>query len=342
MSQRIAVPRAVRTLFGSQEAILLLALVFLIAYTGQESSRFLSTRNMANLFAGNAYIGVAAIGMCMVIISGNIDISVGSLMVTLSMLSGAIVTYSGFPDWMSVNLIIALSWILPVLLGALVEGVVGFLVTYLRIPAIVVTLGFLSILKGILIIVSGGARITGMPDGYALAQMRPLEDVPLPIFEDFFHTLTMPVFFMIILTVLAAIWMRYSPTGRAIYAVGGNAEAARLSGISEHRIVMTAFILNGVFVGIAAVLNATQFSVIQVTLPPIELLIITSAVVGGVSILGGSGTVIGAMLAAILLNTITKSLVFLDISPFWTRSIQGVLILITVLADLLRRRRQSA
>ncbi|RPI99453.1 MAG: ABC transporter permease, partial [Chloroflexi bacterium] len=135
---------------------------------------------------------------------------------------------------------------------------------------------------------------------------------------------------------------RYSPTGRAIYAVGGNAEAARLSGISEHRIVMTAFILNGVFVGIAAVLNATQFSVIQVTLPPIELLIITSAVVGGVSILGGTGTVIGAMLAAILLNTITKSLVFLDISPFWTRSIQGVLILITVLADLLRRRRQSA
>jgi ribose/xylose/arabinose/galactoside ABC-type transport system permease subunit len=127
-----------------------------------------------------------------------------------------------------------------------------------------------------------------MPDGYALAQMRPLENVPLPIFEDFFHTLTMPVFFMVILTLLAAIWMHYSPTGRAIYAVGGNAEAARLSGISEHRIIMTAFTLNGVFVGIAAVLNATQFSVIQVTLPPIELLIITATVVGGVSILGGT------------------------------------------------------
>jgi ribose transport system permease protein/rhamnose transport system permease protein len=151
----------------------------------------------------------------------------------------------------------------------------------------------------------------------------------------------MPVFFMIVLTILAALWMRYSQTGRAIYAVGGNAEAARLSGISEHRIVMTAFILNGIFVGIASILYATQFSIIQVTLPPIELLIITSAVVGGVSILGGTGTVIGAMLAAILLNTITKALVFIDISPFWTRAIQGVLILITVLADLLRRYRGS-
>jgi ribose/xylose/arabinose/galactoside ABC-type transport system permease subunit len=342
LRQRFNPSRIVRIIFGSQEAILLLVLVILIAYTGNDNGRFLSTRNMANLFSGNAYIAVAAIGMAMVIITGNIDISVGSLMVTLSMLSGAISIYSHFPSWLPINGVIALSWILPVIMGGMIGAVIGFLVTYLRIPAIVVTLGFLSILKGVLIMASGGARITGMPDGYALAQIRPLENVPLPIFEDFFHTLTMPVFFMIILTLMAALWMRYSATGRALYAVGGNAEAARLSGLSEHRIVMTAFILNGMFVGVAAVLNATQFSVIQVTLPPIELLIITAAVVGGVSILGGTGTVIGAMLAAILLNTITKALVFLDISPFWTRAIQGVLILITVLADLLRRRRQSA
>jgi ribose/xylose/arabinose/galactoside ABC-type transport system permease subunit len=342
MEQRFTLARVARTLFGSQESILLLVLVVLISYTGHVNGRFLSTRNMANLFSGNAYIAVAAIGMTMVIITGNIDISVGSLMVSLSMLSGAISVYSHYPSWLPENVIIALSWVLPVFAGGAVGIVIGFLVTYLRIPSIVVTLGFLSILKGALIIVSQGTRITGMPSGYALAQRHPLENVSLPIFQDFFHGLSMPVYFMVILTILAALWMRYTPTGRALYAVGGNAEAARLSGLSEHRIVMMAFILNGMFVGVAAVLNATQFSVIQVTLPPIELTIITAAVVGGVSILGGTGTVIGAMLAAILLNTITKSLVFLDISPFWTRAIQGILILITVLADLLRRRRQSA
>ncbi|HEX3049914.1 MAG TPA: ABC transporter permease [Aggregatilineaceae bacterium] len=342
ISRRFAVPRVLRSIIGSQEAVLFLALVLLIAYVGNENGRFLATRNMVNVFSGNAYIAVAAIGMTMVIITGNIDISVGSLMVTLAMFSGAISIYTHFPSWMSENSIIWLAWIAPLIVGGIVGAIIGFFVTYLRIPAIVVSLGFMSILKGILIIVSEGERITGMPDGYALAQRHPLEKVPLPIFEDFFHGLTMPIFFMFGLIILVALWMRYSATGRALYAVGGNAEAARLSGISEHRILMLTFILNGFFVGIASVLYATQFSVIQVTLPPIEMTIITAVVVGGVSILGGTGTVIGAMLAAILLNTITKALVFVDISPFWMRAIQGVLILITVLADLLRRQRQSA
>ena len=340
--QRFNLSSLVRTVLGSQESVLLLALVLLIVWVGTENRQFLATRNMVNVFAGNAYIAIAALGMTMVIITGNIDISVGSLMVTLSMLSGGLAVYEGYPAWVSTDLTIALAWVVPVIAGALVGAIIGFIVTYLRIPAIVVTLGFLSILKGLLIIASGGDRITGMPKGYALAQIRPLEDLSLPIFPDFFRTLTMPVFFMVILTILVALWMRYSATGRALYAVGGNAEAARLSGISQHRVVMTAFILNGIFVGIAAVMNATQFSVIQVTLPPIELTIITATVVGGVSILGGTGTVVGAMLAAIFLNTITKALVFLDISPFWTRAIQGLLILVTVLADLYRRHRQSA
>jgi ribose/xylose/arabinose/galactoside ABC-type transport system permease subunit len=199
----------------------------------------------------------------------------------------------------------------------------------LRIPSIVVTLGMLSILKGGLISVTGGAWISNLPDGYALAQMRPL-------------SIPMPVWFMVVLTAGAALWMRYSATGRAIYAVGGNAEAARVSGISRRRTIMTVFAIHGVFVGIASVLFATQLSVIQSTVPPaLELTIITASVVGGVSILGGTGTVIGSTLAAILLAAIGSSLIFVGISPYWLRAVQGVLILATVLADLMRRRRQA-
>jgi len=340
-SRLVKVPQLLRSLLGNQEAVLLLSLVVLMSYVGYDNERFISTRNMVNVFSGNAYIAVAAIGMTMVIISGNIDISVGSLIVVLSILSGHISIYD-YPSWVPIDVAIWLSWIIPVIVGGLIGALIGFIVTYLRVPAIVVTLGFLSILKGLLITVTNGERVTDMPDGYGLAQMRPLENVSLPIFGDFFQMLTMPVYFMVILTIIAAIWMRYSATGRAIYAVGGNAEAARLSGISAQRTVMTAFILNGVFVGIASVLYATQLRVIQTTVPPIELVVITATVVGGVSILGGTGTVVGPMLAAILLNTITKSLVFLGISPFWTKAIQGLLILVTVLADLLRRSRQSA
>jgi ribose/xylose/arabinose/galactoside ABC-type transport system permease subunit len=312
--------RRLRRLFGSQEMVLFLCIVVLLAVVGAINPRFVADRNLTSIFLGNAYIAVAAIGMTMVIISGNIDISVGSLIGVLATLSGSLAV-AGYP--------IIVAWLAPLVAGALATALMGFLVAYLRIPSIVVTLGMLSILKGGLISVTGGAWITNLPAGYALAQMRPL-GVP------------MPVWFMVLLTVFAALWMRHTATGRAIYAVGGQAEAARVSGISRRRTIMTVFVIHGVFVGIASVLFATQLAVIQSTVPPnLELTIITATVVGGVSILGGTGTVIGATLAAILLAAIGSSLIFVSISPYWLRAVQGVLILITVLADLMRRRRQA-
>jgi ribose/xylose/arabinose/galactoside ABC-type transport system permease subunit len=312
----------------SQEVVLLLVVALLFMVVGNANPRYLAERNVLNIFNGNAYIAVAAVGMTMVIISRNIDISVGSLIGVLGTISGAMAV-NGYPIWAS--------WLVPILLGGLVGAVIGFMVAYLRIPSIVVTLGLLSILKGGLITVTNGEWITDMPEGFFLAQMRTPE-LALPGFT--IPAIPSPIIIMVVLTLLAALWMRYSATGRAIYAVGGNAEAARLSGISEKRIIMTVFIINGLCVGIAAILWATQLSIIQSTVPAgLELQVITSAVVGGVSILGGIGTTVGAMLAAILLSAINSALVFIDVSPYWFRAVVGVLILITVLTDLLRRRR---
>ena len=152
----------------------------------------------------------------------------------------------------------------------------------------------------------------------------------------------MPIYIMVFLTIAAAIWMRSSSTGRSFYAVGGNAEAARLAGISRERTLLKVFAIHGFFVGIAALLYATQLAIIQSTVPPnLELTIITASVVGGVSILGGTGTVVGSTLAAILIAAIGSSLIFINISPYWLRAVQGVLILLTVLADLWRRARQA-
>ena len=312
---------SIRRVFGGQETILLLCLIALFVIVGLINPRYVAERNLSSIFLGNAYIAVAAIGMSMVIISGNIDISVGSLIGVLATISGSLAV-SGYP--------IIICWLVPLIVGAVVTAVMGYLVAYLRIPSIVVSLGMLSILKGGLIVVTAGAWITDLPEGYGLAQMRPF-GIP------------MPIYFMVILTIGAALWMRYSVAGRSIYAVGGNAEAARLSGISSKRTIMMVFIIHGVFVGIASVLFATQLSVIQSTVPPnLELTIITASVVGGVSILGGVGTVIGSTLAAILLAAIGSSLIFINMSPYWLRAVQGVLILLTVLADLWRRRSQMS
>lgn len=310
--------RRLRSIIFSQEGILALGIILLLVVMSLGYERFRAPRNLLDIFQANAYIAVAAVGMSILIISGNIDISVGSLVGVLAILSGTMVT-SGFPAWVS--------WIVPIIVGGIVGAVNGFFVAYLRIPSIVVTLGMSSILKGSLIIVLGGTTIYNMPTDFFLAQQAWL-GIPSPIW------------FMIIATVVGALWMRYSATGRAIYAVGGNAEAARLSGINSQRTTMTAFIINGVMVGICSVMYATQFNSIQASVPPgLELQVITSAVVGGVSILGGTGTVIGSTLATILLRAILSSMVFLSVSPYWLKSVQGVLILVTVLVDILRRRR---
>jgi ribose/xylose/arabinose/galactoside ABC-type transport system permease subunit len=310
--------RGLRSLLFSQETILALTLLALVVLVGAANPRFLAERNMSDVLQGNAYIAIAAIGMTMVIVSGNIDISIGSAIGVLATMCGLLATESGLP--------VVFSWLLPLLGGLVIGAINGFLVAYIRIPSIVVTLGMLSILKGGLILYRGGETIYNLPPGFGLAQERPL-GIPSP------------VWFMVILTIVAAIWMRYSPTGRAIYAVGGNKEAATLSGINTRRVIMQVFLINGFFAGIAGVLYATQFTSIQAVVPPgIELSIITASVVGGVSILGGTGTVIGSTLAAILLRAIGSALVFINISPYWLRAVQGVLILVTVLVDMLRRR----
>ncbi len=307
---------------ASQEALLAVAIVGLAVVVGIVNPRFLATRNLTDIVLGNAYIAVAAIGMSMVIISGNIDISVGSLIGVLATVSGSLAV-AGAPT--------LVSWVVPLVIGVAVMAAQGAVVAYLRIPSIVVTLGMLSILKGGLISVTGGKWITGLPEAYHLADIQ------------VFGVLPMSVLLLAVMTVLAALWMRYSPSGRAIYATGGNAEAARLCGVNPQRTVVMVFALHGFFAGIATLLFATQQEIIQSTTPPnLELTVITASVVGGVSILGGVGTVVGSTLATLLIGEITSALVFINVSPYWTDALRGALILATVIADILRRQRRAA
>jgi len=304
-----------------QEIVVLGAIVLLFLIVGAVNPRFLSNSNLTNIFSGNAYIAVAAIGMSLVIITGHIDVSVGSLIGVLATIAGTLAV-SGYPVW--------IAWTVPVIVGVIINTAVGAFIAYLRIPSIVMTLGMLSILKGGLISATGGTWISGMPPEFFIAQGR-LFGIPAP------------VYFMVILTLIMALWMRYSATGRSFYAVGGNPEAARASGLSPERTCVLAFALHGFFAGIAALLFATQLQVIQSTVPPnLELTVITASVIGGVSILGGTGTVIGSTLAAILFACIGSALIFLNVSAYWLRAVLGLLILATVLADMARRKREMA
>lgn len=300
-----------------QECVIIAAILLLFVAVGLYNPRFLSTSNLTTIFSGNAYIAVAAIGMSMVIITGHIDVSVGALIGVLATISGTLAV-SGYPVWVA--------WGAPIILGMAVNFIVGWLVAFARIPSIVVTLGMMSILRGGLISITGGTWISGLPKEFMIAQWKPF-GLPFPIIA------------MVVLTLLVAWWMRNFPFGRSLYAVGGNPEAAKATGISSERRVLGVFVIHGAFAGIATILFATQLQVIQSTVPPnLELTVITAAVIGGVSILGGSGTVIGSTLAAILFAAIGSALIFVNVSAYWLRAVIGGLILITVLADMIRRR----
>lgn len=301
-----------------QEIVVFLSILVLFVVVGAINPRFLSDTNINSIFAGNAYIAIAAIGMSMIIIAGHIDVSVGALIGVIATMAGTLAV-AGYPVWAA--------WLVPILFSMMVNAGVGALVAYTRIPSIVVTLGMLSILKGGLISITAGEWITDMPEAFMIAQMRPF-GIPSA------------VYFMVGLTILAALFMRYTDFGRSIYAVGGNMEAARAAGINPERTVVGAFALHGLFAGVAGILFATQLQVIQSTVPPnLELTVITASVIGGVSILGGTGTVIGSTLAAILFACIGSALIFLNVSAYWLRAVLGLMILATVLADMARRRR---
>ncbi len=307
-------------LLNQQETVLFVAFCVVFGWVGSVNHGFLEFSNFVDMLYNCSYIGVAAIGMTMIILCGHIDISIGAALGVCATVAGKLAV-AGVP--------LAIVFPATILAGGIIGLVNGLLVAYGRIPAIVTTLGMASILKGSLILSTGGRWIYGLPPGFAISRTA-LLGIPVPIFT------------LILFGIAFALWLKYSAKGRELYAVGGNAEAARLSGISERQVTIQVFIMNGLLVGLAAILYATNFTAIQSNVAPgFELTVITAAVIGGVSILGGTGNVVGALLGALLLQTIGTALVFLHIRAEWFLTVQGSLILLTILLDVFRRRQTS-
>lgn len=299
-----------------------LALAALGALLAARAPGFFAAGNLLDVFLAALPVLIAAVGATLVILMGDIDISVGSVFAMASVAAG-VMAVSGVP--MPVVIV------LTPLVGALLGAINGALVAWLSLPSIVVTLAAMVAWRDTLRWATQGAWVQELPASF---QWLGLSQQTYPL----------AAIGIAGALVVAAGWiLARTPAGRAAYAIGSNAEAARLGGIDARRVRFWVFTAAGACTGLAALLNAARFSQI----PPntglgLELQVIAAVVVGGTAITGGRGTIVGTALGVALLGAMGPALTFLGVSPSWERALQGAIILTAVGADALRTRRRAA
>jgi rhamnose transport system permease protein len=307
-------------LLRRREGWVLLLLVLTVGAVGAWDPSFLSAGNAMDILADAAPAVVIACAVTLVVVTGEIDISVGSLLGLCAAVMG-LLCYGDEPAQP-----VAVGVAAAVGLGLCVGLVNGGLVTLGRVPSIIVTLGMLTALRGATKLVMAGSSIEGRPEPLRALATGTALGVPISVWVAGAA--------VVLTTVLA----RATPLGLRIYAVGSNAAAAPLAGVHVGRTKLVVFALSGLFTGVAAVLLAPRNSLIQPNVGEgMELLVVTCVVVGGTSISGGVGTVAGTVLAVLLLATVPTILTYVKAPPQWRLAIQGGFILAAVLADHLFR-----
>lgn len=306
-----------------RELGLLVVLAVVVAFVGAQQPRFLALGNIEQILQSIAIIAIVAVGETLVILSRNVDLSVGSVVGLSAFVCGDLLK-----EHTGLNL--GLVFIAGCVLGAVLGAINGALISFARIPAIVVTLGTLNIYRGIDFAIAQGKQVNAydVPDSF------------LNIAAG--HVLGIPFLILVaaIIAIAASYLLRFSRQGRQIYAIGSNPDAAQIVGIRKDRIVFSAFVLSGLLSGFAGVLWASRFALVDSRAASgLELLVIAAVVVGGVNINGGTGSVFGAMLGAVILGTIQSGLEILRFSPFWLQAIYGAAILIAVTLDAVITRR---
>ena len=300
-----------------RELGIVLALGLLVGVTAASNPRFLSPQSIRDLLLSAVILMTLAVGQTILIVTRNIDLSVGSIVGLVAFGIGKLLLAApGSP----LILIMAAALVG----GALCGAINGGLVAAARVPSLVVTLGTLYVFRGIDFMWASGQQINAADMPRSFLRLGTITVLGIPVLA-----------LVALAVVVGAGWYLGSyRSGRELYAIGSDPDAARLSGIGVERRLFAAFVANGAIAGLAGVLHAARFGTLDATVGTgLELQVVAAAVVGGVAIFGGSGTVYGAAVGALLLRTMTTSLVVLRISAFWQQAVVGALIIVAISLD---------
>jgi rhamnose transport system permease protein len=309
-------------LVRSREATLFVVLIALVAATAAVKPEFLNLQNLRDVLLNVSIIGLLTAGMTVVMLMRHIDLSVASVVGVSAYSVGSL--FVMFP-----HMPIVVAMLAGIVIGLVIGGVNGTLVTFGRVPSLVATLSTLYIVRGADYAWVHGGQInaTSLPDAFSRIATGSLLGLPNL------------VLIAVVVLVAIGIYLKQYRGGREHYAIGSNPEAARLAGIRVERRVMIGFLLSGAIAGLAGVLWLARFGTVEAsTAKGIELQVVAAAVVGSVAITGGVGTILGATLGALVLGVINIALVVLRVSPFWQQAIQGALIVAAIALDTMLAR----
>lgn len=310
-----------------QKLLAFASLVGLLVFFSVASPNFAQVDNFVSILQATAVNGVLAIASTFVIVSSGIDLSVGTLMTFCAVMAGVVLTNLGLP--------LPLGIAAAILTGAACGFVSGTLIAKLKIPPFIATLGMMMLLKGLSLVVSGTKPIyfNDTPGFSAISQDSLIGDVlpSLPIPNG--------VLILFLLAIVASVVLERTALGRYTYALGSNEEAVRLSGVNVDFWKIVVYSLGGGICGIAGLLIASRLNSAQPALGQgYELDAIAAVVIGGTSLSGGSGTILGTLIGAFIMSVLTNGLRILSVAQEWQTVVTGVIIILAVWADILRRR----
>lgn len=310
-----------------QKMLAFASLIVLMVFFSIASPQFLQADNLVSILQSTAVNGVLAIACTFVIITSGIDLSVGTLMTFCAVMAGVVLTYMGMP--------LALGIAAAILFGALAGFVSGVLIAKLKIPPFIATLGMMMLLKGLSLVISGTKPIyfNDMPGFTAISQDSligyVIPSLPIPN----------AVLILFLVAVAASIVLNKTILGRYTFALGSNEEAVRLSGVNTDFWKVVVYTVSGGICGIAGLLIASRLNSAQPALGQgYELDAIAAVVIGGTSLSGGTGTIVGTIIGAFIMSVLTNGLRILSVAQEWQTVVTGVIIILAVYADILRRR----
>lgn len=301
-----------KNLFKNPEMYTFIGFLILLVIMSLGSEQFFTVANLTNILRQVSIVGILAVGMTFVILIGGIDLSVGSVMaLTGTIMAGLMINYS-FPPLLAI--------LLGVILGALIGYVTGSLVAYARIPAIIVTLAMMEVARGVGLLYTGGYPLSGLPSSFASFGRGYV-----------FGFIPVPVLIMAIVFIVAYIILNHLPFGRYIYAIGGNEEAVRLSGIKVKKYKILVYVICGITASISGMILVSRLMSGQPNAGEgYELSAIAAVVLGGTSIAGGRGHIIGTLLGALLMGVLSNGLNLMGVSSYVQMVLTGVMIIAAI------------